>query len=241
MTPQASPSGKWERYEAIFADVEAPFAFVDLDAMWLNAADLLRRAGGTPVRVASKSVRCRALLERILERDAGFQGLMTFTAAETVWLTDSGFDDLLLAYPTTDKPALAELAGMRGERRPIVMVDSVEQLELIEAAATPADEREPLRLCIELDTAYWIAGGRVRVGANAAGAHGRAGGRARARDRRPRRVRARRGSWAMRATSRASATTRRRSCGAPRSSGSSAPRSARSPSAAAPWWPRCGR
>ncbi len=158
-------SNAWQRYESIFADVEAPFAFVDLDAMWLNAADLLRRAGGTPIRVASKSVRCRALLERILERDDGFKGLMTFTADETVWLTDSGFDDLLLAYPTTDKHALAELAGMRGERRPIVMVDSVEQLDLIDSAVSPADEREPLRLCIELDMAYWIAGGRVRIGA----------------------------------------------------------------------------
>jgi D-serine deaminase-like pyridoxal phosphate-dependent protein len=41
------------------ADVAAPFAFVDLDAMWANADDMVRRAGGKPIRVASKSLRCR--------------------------------------------------------------------------------------------------------------------------------------------------------------------------------------
>ena len=66
----ASPEQSHERYERIFAEVEAPFAFVDLDAMWANAAAMLERAGGKPIRVASKSIRCRALLEAILRRDA---------------------------------------------------------------------------------------------------------------------------------------------------------------------------
>src|SRR3954469_13230777 len=95
-----------ERYERIFAEVEAPFAFVDLDAMWANAAAMLGRAGGKPIRVASKSIRCRPLLEAILRRDPGFAGLMTFTLPETLWLAEQGFDDLLLAYPTVDTTAL---------------------------------------------------------------------------------------------------------------------------------------
>ena len=73
-------------FEAIFAEVEAPFAFVDLDALWANAAAMLERANGKPVRVASKSLRCRALLEAILGRDSRFAGLMTFTLPETLWL-----------------------------------------------------------------------------------------------------------------------------------------------------------
>src|SRR6476646_9970449 len=96
-------------YEAIFADVEAPFAFVDLDALWSNADEMLGRAGGKPIRVASKSLRCRALQEMILARQ-GFVGTMTFTLPETVWLVGQGFEDLLLAYPTTDAWALEELA-----------------------------------------------------------------------------------------------------------------------------------
>ena len=96
--------------EAIFEEVEAPFAFVDLDAMWSNSEAMLGRAAGKPIRVASKSVRCRALLERTLARDARYRGLMTFTLPETLWLAEAGFENLLLAYPTADTEALGELA-----------------------------------------------------------------------------------------------------------------------------------
>src|SRR5215210_1061832 len=98
--PPVAEARGWEDYEAIFRDVEAPFALVDLDAMWRNAAGTLRRSAGKPIRVASKSVRCRPLLRAILDRDPGFRGLMTFTPPETLWLFGHGFDDLLLAYPS---------------------------------------------------------------------------------------------------------------------------------------------
>ena len=153
--------GSYEAYEAAFGSIEAPFAFVDLDAMWANAADMLRRAGGKPIRVATKSLRCRPLTASALSHDAGFRGLMTFTLAETLWLWELGFDDLLLAYPTTDRQELARLAAIDAPGRPVVMVDSVEHLELIEAAAGGG---LPIRVCIEIDTAYWTAGGRVKIG-----------------------------------------------------------------------------
>ena len=95
--PQSHP-----RYERIFDEVEAPFAFVDLDAMWANADVLLERAGRKPIRVATKSIRCRALIEEILGRDPRFAGLMTYTLPETLWLAENGHTDLLLAYPTAD-------------------------------------------------------------------------------------------------------------------------------------------
>jgi len=151
----------WEDYERAFAGVDAPFALVDLDAMWENAAEMLARAAGTPIRVASKSVRCRALLEAILARE-GFRGLMTFTLPESLWLHERGFEDLLLAYPTADHAALAELGRLDTERPPILMVDSAEQLDLIDAAAGAG--RRAIRVCIEFDTSLWLAGGRVKVG-----------------------------------------------------------------------------
>ena len=55
--PIPTPTEAYERYEEVFKDVQAPFAFLDLDAVWSNAADMLRRAQGKPIRVASKSVR----------------------------------------------------------------------------------------------------------------------------------------------------------------------------------------
>ncbi len=152
----------WADYERACAGLDAPYALVDLDAVWANAASMLARAGGKPIRVASKSVRCRALLDRILAGDPGFRGLMTFTLAETLWLHGHGFGDLLLAYPTADRASLAELARLEGDDRPIVMVDSIEQLDYIAAAAP--DPAAPLRLCIEFDTGFRLPGGLATVG-----------------------------------------------------------------------------
>ena len=67
------------RYDRATAHLDAPVAIVDLEAFDANADDLVRRAGGKPIRVASKSVRCRALLERVLARD-GFAGIMSLHA-----------------------------------------------------------------------------------------------------------------------------------------------------------------
>ena len=152
---------EYERLEAALGGVEPPFAVVDLDALRANAADLARRAAGKPIRVASKSVRCRALLSEALSLP-GFRGLMTFTLRETLWLHGHGFEDLLLGYPTAERAALAELAGLDSEHPPVLMVDSVEQLDLIDAAA-PA-RRRPLRVCLEFDTSLELAHGRVRIG-----------------------------------------------------------------------------
>ena len=148
--------------ERIFEGLDAPFALVDLDAMWLNAAEMTGRAAGKPIRVASKSVRSRPILERILAADEGFRGLMTFTLDETLWLHGHGFRDLLLAYPTADRAALAGLARLEGHGRPIVMVDSTDHLELIAAAGARA--AEPVRVCIELDVGFHLARGRVKIG-----------------------------------------------------------------------------
>ncbi len=153
-------------YEELFSEIEAPFAFVDLDAMWANADRMLARAGDKPIRVASKSIRCRAVIERILERDERFRGLMTFTLPETLWLAEQGFQDLLLAYPTTDLEGIRELA-MRNvaapEEAPILMVDSVEHLDLIDSVL--GSQAKPVRLAIDLDTAFRSFGGRLTVGA----------------------------------------------------------------------------
>ena len=151
----------YEELERIFEGVEAPFALVDLDAMRSNADEMLARAAGTPIRVASKSVRCRTVLEQILGWD-GFHGLMTFTLPESLWLHDNGFDDLLLAYPTADRAALAVLRRVEDDGAPILMVDSVEHLDLIESAA--GGGARPIRVCIEVDLSWWPLGGRVKIG-----------------------------------------------------------------------------
>ncbi|WAZ20554.1 amino acid deaminase/aldolase [Streptomyces cinnabarinus] len=157
------------RYDRATAHLDAPLAIVDLDAFDANADDLVRRAGGKPVRVASKSVRCRALLERVLARD-GFAGIMSFTLAESLWLARSGFDDILLAYPSADRAGYAELtADPKLASAITVMIDDPAQLRLIDDARDGG--REVVRICLELDTSLKLLGGRVRVGARRSPLH----------------------------------------------------------------------
>jgi D-serine deaminase-like pyridoxal phosphate-dependent protein len=163
--PISRTEGDYEHLERATEGIEAPFAMVDLDAMWSNSDDMLRRSAGKPVRVASKSVRCRPLLERILARDPGYRGLLTYTLPESLWLAREGFEDLVVGYPTVDRTAIGELArltDMQPDSAPVLMVDSTEHLDFIEAAAGEGDA--PIRLALELDVGYWPLGGRLKIG-----------------------------------------------------------------------------
>jgi len=159
-----------ERLNRATKHLDPPLAVVDLDAFDHNADDLVRRAAGRPIRVASKSVRCRALLERVLRRP-GFAGVMSYSLAEALWLarewagTDLATTDLLVAYPTTDHAALRELAGDQHARSRIsIIVDSVEHLNLVDAAL--GSGHPAVRVCLELDVSWRPLFGRdlVHVG-----------------------------------------------------------------------------
>src|ERR1700722_2108528 len=93
-----------ERLERATAELEPPFAVVDLDAFWRNAADMERRAVGKPIRLASKSMRCRALQERVLAR-SGFQGTLAFTLPEALWLGQLGLKANAAGHPTKEETA----------------------------------------------------------------------------------------------------------------------------------------
>ncbi|MBJ7348284.1 MAG: amino acid deaminase/aldolase, partial [Thermoleophilaceae bacterium] len=157
-------SARYAHYNEIFANTAAPFAFVDLDAMWSNSDEMLARAHGKPIRVASKSLRCAPLQRLIFERNEQYQGLLTFTLPETLWLHEQGFENLVLAYPSVDREALAALARVTAASpatAPTVVVDCVEHLDLIDSAA---DASAPIRVCIEVDAGYRTLGGRVKIG-----------------------------------------------------------------------------
>jgi D-serine deaminase-like pyridoxal phosphate-dependent protein len=156
----------YARYEAIFDSITPPFAFVDLEALRANARFMLDQAAGKPIRIASKSVRAVAVLQRILELDPGFQGILSFTLPESLFLARQGFENIVVAYPTADRVALAELVEMAaGEpgRAPVPMVDSAPHLDLIESAigGGPAE----VRVCLDLDVSWWPLGGKLaRIG-----------------------------------------------------------------------------
>ncbi len=125
--------GDFNRYARLTADLDAPFAVVDLAAFRRNADDLVRRAAGTPIRIASKSVRCRALIAAALERP-GFHGVMSYALPEALWLARNGVDDILIGYPTTHRTALRALAeDPEAAARITLMIDSPEHLAFIKS------------------------------------------------------------------------------------------------------------
>lgn len=191
----ASVGTQHDRLERATEHLDAPFAAVDLDAFDRNRADMVRRVvaadrpprhstlgaglpARTTIRVASKSVRCRALLHRTFagpNADA-FHGILALTLPEALWLAEDGFDDIVVAYPSVDRRALLELAEwttrehVTGSGRSIaVMVDDIAQLDAIRAAG--ASPRHPVAVCLELDAGLHLLDGRVRIGARRSPLH----------------------------------------------------------------------
>ena len=162
----AAKADDLRRLNAATAHLEPPFAVVDLAAFLANAADMTRRAAGTPIRLASKSVRCRRLITDALSLD-GFRGILAFTLPEALWLADCQVsDDIVVAYPTADQAALATLAAHPQAALAItLMVDSVDHLDLIARAAASVADPHPVRVAIDIDAGYRALGGRLRAGA----------------------------------------------------------------------------
>ncbi|KGM15030.1 hypothetical protein N867_12700, partial [Actinotalea fermentans ATCC 43279 = JCM 9966 = DSM 3133] len=135
---------------AAAADLPAPVAVVDLAAFDANAAELLRRAGGRPVRLATKSVRVPALVERALA--AGFTGLMAYSVREAAWWARRGVDDVLLGYPSADLAALTEVVADPALRAAVtVMADDVAHLALLDRARAAAGAPDAVvRVCLDV-------------------------------------------------------------------------------------------
>jgi D-serine deaminase-like pyridoxal phosphate-dependent protein len=164
--PTADREALYARYEAIFESVTPPFAFVDLDALRANARAMLAQAAGKPIRIASKSVRSVPVLRRILELEPGLRGILSFTLPEALFLARQGFEQIVVAYPTADREALAELvelAAAEPGREPVPMVDSAAHLDLIESAIRGGPAA--VRVCLDIDLGWWPLGGKLaRIG-----------------------------------------------------------------------------
>lgn len=138
----------------------APFAVVDLDAFDANAADLVRRAGGLPIRVASKSIRVRHLLERTLAH-GGYAGVMAYSLPEALWLVGQGVRDVFVAYPTTDREALVALAQDELALEQVsIAVDSVEHVDALRRWL-PAGA--PVRVVVDIDASLRIGPAHLGV------------------------------------------------------------------------------
>lgn len=137
-------------YLRICRDLQAPYALLDLDHLDQNIQALLKRAGHLPVRIASKSIRARWVLDYLRAASPQFQGLMTYSAAETAWLAEQGYDNLLLAYPSFDRRAIQAIcAQVRMGKQVWLMVDALEQVLFLQQIAE--EQQTPLQLCLDID------------------------------------------------------------------------------------------
>ncbi|MGY1688584.1 amino acid deaminase/aldolase [Geodermatophilus sp. SYSU D01105] len=160
-----------DRLDRATADLDPPLAVVDLDALDANAADLVARAGGRPIRVASKSVRSQAVLRRVLARP-GFAGVLAYSLAEALWLAggdDPVADDVVVAYPSVDRCALRQLlTDETAAARVTLMVDSPDHLDLVDAVLPPGG-RPVVRTCLDVDASLRV--GRLHVGVRRSPVH----------------------------------------------------------------------
>lgn len=144
-----SPERYWASLTEATAHLPAPVAVIERDALRHNAMDLLVRSGGIPIRVATKSVRVRAVLDAVLAIP-GYRGILAFTLAEALWLAED-HDDIVLGYPTVDRAGLAALlADEMLTSRITLMIDDLAHLDLIDSLAAPGSRPE-VRVAIDVD------------------------------------------------------------------------------------------
>lgn len=161
-------------------DLDPPLAVIDLAALDANRRDLANRAGTTPIRVASKSLRCRWVLTEVLA-DPNYRGVLAFTLAEALWLAEpdgdwSGIEDVVIGYPTVDRASLRRLADSPLLRdRVTLMIDDVAHAEMLSQLAS--DAGAPLRVAIDVDSSWrprpFGRGTALHVGARRSPVHDR--------------------------------------------------------------------
>lgn len=167
-TPWKDAAGYWTGMTRAIADLSGPVAAVNVGALRFNALDMLVRAGGVPIRIASKSVRVRELVDATLALP-GYHGILAFTLPEALWLAETQ-EDVVLGYPSVDRDALRRLAtDERAAARVTLMVDDLAQLDIVDAVVSPAG-RHVIRVAIDAD-ASWRAPGLGHIGVRRSPVH----------------------------------------------------------------------
>lgn len=161
LTPTTSiPADQPGRLATATSDLDAPVAVLDLHALSANAHALVQRAGGTPIRIASKSIRSTVVLRALLDTP-GFSGVLAFSLHEAIMLVETGVsNDVVVAYPTLQRQALKHLLAADHLLDAItLMVDHPEHLRILQDMGPAA---APVRICFDLDMS--LRAGPVHIG-----------------------------------------------------------------------------
>ncbi len=137
----------YQEYKNITEGISTPSLFLDLDAFKNNIAWINKHSSQKKIRIATKSIRSKEILRRILSTNDHFEGLMTFDLREALWLREEGFKNILMGYPTHDIETLNEYAKKPDEIT--LMVDLVEHLVLLQELAQK--HQSVMDICIDID------------------------------------------------------------------------------------------
>lgn len=144
----------YEYYKEKLNGLPLPLAFVDIDLLFDNCRRVLELANGMPVRIATKSVRSISLLKMVMKQFPQFKGLMAFSANEATFLAASGFDDILIAYPTVEQSALdAAIRLVKEGRRIVFTVDCKEHCLVLDQLGQKYDVKIEVSLDVDMSIA----------------------------------------------------------------------------------------
>lgn len=152
-------NSKYHYYNSLFKNQSLPLAYCDLDLLDKNIKDIANRTANAhkTIRIASKSVRSTSILKRILDSHSIYKGLMCFSGSEAIFLSESGFDDLLLGYPIVNADEITKICEATKNAKTIVlMVDCIQHLEQINAIAKAIGTIQAV--CIDIDMSTSLPG-----------------------------------------------------------------------------------
>ena len=151
-------------FEQAFKQVERPFAWIDLNAFDANIRFINQHIKDKNVRIATKSIRSIPLLKYLNEKLLNVSGLMTFTASETCYLLENGFDQLLIGYPVMEEQSVIEILHYIKKGYAVCfMVDDIHQAKWLNNLAKRINV--DVGICIDINLSFdlpWIYFGTRR-------------------------------------------------------------------------------
>ncbi len=131
------------------AELDTPSLLLDSDALRANIRRMAAFFTARPCRLRPhfKSHKCTRIAR--LQLEAGAVGITCAKLGEAEVLADAGIEDILIANEIVGPVKIARLMDLARRARPMVAVDSPDNVKMLSAAASAAGLR--LRVLVEVD------------------------------------------------------------------------------------------
>jgi D-serine deaminase-like pyridoxal phosphate-dependent protein len=137
----------YQHYIKLLGKLTSPTLILDLEAMDKNIAWVVSNSPQKKIRIATKSIRSKDIIKKILASHTIFQGVMTYDLREALWLRDEGIKDILMGYPSMDLDSLHEVAKNPNEIT--LMVDLEDHLEVLQKLGE--QYKTTINVCVDID------------------------------------------------------------------------------------------